>query len=72
MSRLYRKEVKLFLETKAQNHSEAETYINEVAHSIHSLGHPLTTGGKNNRVVAVNHKSTRIKHIPKRLIKRVK
>jgi len=65
MARTYRKKINLVLETKAQNKDEAKTFLNEVAHSVHSLGHPLTIGGKANRVVTVDHKSTPITFIPK-------
>ena len=58
MPRKYRKTVRVVLETEAQNRDEAQGYLNDVAHSYHSLGHPLTIGGKGNRVVTVSHKST--------------
>jgi len=32
--------------------------LQEVAHAIHSLGHPLTIGGKGRRKVTVTHTST--------------
>jgi hypothetical protein len=70
MPRTYRKEIKLVLETEAQNREEATMYLNEVAYSIHSLGHPLTTGGKENRVVTQSHKSTGPYHVTKAMLKK--
>ena len=67
--RTYRKEIKVVLECKANNHAEATQNLNAVAHGIHSLGHPLTLGGKEHRTVSVSHKSKKITHIPKKLLK---
>lgn len=66
MPRKYRKTIKIVLETEAKNKEEAKLKLNKVAHGIHSLGHPLTTGGKKKRTVAVSHNSTDITFIPKR------
>ena len=65
MPRKYRKTVKVILETEAQNRNEAQGFLNDVAHSIHSLGHPLTTGGNGNRVVSMSHKSTGVTFVKK-------
>ena len=54
------------LETEAQNKELATKKLNDVAHSIHSLGHPLTIGGKTKRQVSVSHTSDTIAFIPKR------
>ncbi|GAG12024.1 unnamed protein product [marine sediment metagenome] len=67
--RTYQKEVRLILECRSQNQADATKTLNAVAHGLHSLGHPLTTGGKEKRVVSVDHKSRPIKHIPQRLLK---
>ena len=63
--RTYRKDIVISLMTKAQNKEEAELNLNHVAHSIHSLNHPLVIGGKGRRIVAMSHNSSNIKFVPK-------
>lgn len=62
--RTYKKEINITLECKANNRDEATEKLNQVAHGIHSMGHPLTIGGKDKRKVSISHKSEKVTHVP--------
>ncbi|MFW6272792.1 MAG: hypothetical protein ACOC2U_03330 [bacterium] len=61
---IYQKEIKIKLTGSNKKDLQA------VAHAIHSMGHPLTTGGASKRSVHVSHISTEPTKIFDGLIKK--